>query len=102
MANRTPQDTFAQVWGGCLEEMDRLGIATARLRKQTGELGALELAHRILTGRRCSDGFSQLQQAGRLDLSVEALAVEGRFGSLFSDQEANEALNRLLEAGYRW
>ena len=37
---------------------------------------------------------------GRLDLSLEALAVDKRFTALFSDEEADEALTRLLEAGY--
>ena len=31
---------------------------------------------------------------------MEALAVDKRFTTLFSDEEANEALIRLLEAGY--
>ena len=36
----------------------------------------------------------------RLELSLEALAVDKRFGALFSDEEANNALTRLLNAGY--
>lgn len=57
-------------------------------------------AHRILAGSRLSDGFSALAKAGRLELSLEALAVDRRFTALFSDDEVNEALTRLLEAGY--
>ena len=34
--------------------------------------------------------------------SVEALVVDKRFTALFTDEEANEALSRLLEAGYRF
>ena len=34
------------------------------------------------------------------NLALEALAVDKRFTTLFSDEEANEALTRLLEAGY--
>ena len=37
---------------------------------------------------------------GRLDLSLEALVVDKRFTALFTDEEANEALNRLLDAGF--
>ena len=43
-----------------------------------------------------------LSQKGRLDLSLEALAVKKQFTGLFSDDEANNALMRLLEAGYRF
>ena len=59
-------------------------------------------AKRVLSGSRVSDGFSLLAQQGKLALSLEALAVDRRFTSLFTDEEANEALTRLLEAGYRF
>ena len=59
-------------------------------------------AKRILSGTRLSDGFSLLAQKGALKLSLEALAVDKRFTSLFTDEEANEALQRLLEADYRF
>ena len=57
-------------------------------------------AHRILAGHRESDGFAQLAAKNRLELSLEALAVKKPFTALFSDEEANNALMRLLEAGY--
>lgn len=57
-------------------------------------------AKRILSGSRLSDGFNDLASKGALKLSLEALAVDKRFTALFTDDEANEALTRLLEAGY--
>ncbi len=62
----------------------------------------MKQVHQILSGHRESDGFSHLARLGRLDLSVEALAVKKQFTSLFSDDEANNALMRLLEAGYKF
>ena len=59
-------------------------------------------AKRILSGTRLSDGFNELAAKGQLKLSLEALAVDKRFTSLFTDEEANEALMRLLDAGYRF
>ena len=59
-------------------------------------------AKRILSGSRLSDGFNELKAGNQLKLSLEALAVDKRFTSLFTDEEANESLNRLLEAGYRF
>ena len=53
------------------------------------------------TGRRCSDGFQRLIQLGHWNLSLEALVLQPQWGSLFRDEEANEALSRLLEAGCR-
>ena len=58
-------------------------------------------AKRILSGSRLSDGFNELAAKGALKLSLEALAVDKRFTALFTDEEANEALTRLLEAGYK-
>ena len=68
----------------------------ARIRPVTD----MKQVHQILSGHRESDGFSTLAQKGRLDLSLEALAVKKQFTALFSDEEANNALMRLLDGGY--
>ena len=60
----------------------------------------LKNAKRVLSGSRLSDGFNELAAKGQLKLSLEALAIDKRFTALFTDEEANEALARLLEAGY--
>jgi len=62
----------------------------------------LKGAKRILSGNRLSDGFNDLAAKGQLKLSLEALVIDKRFTSLFTDEEANEALSRLLEAGYKF
>lgn len=59
-------------------------------------------AKRVLAGSRLSDGFNELAAKGALKYSLEALVVDKRFTALFTDEEANEALMRLLEAGYRF
>ena len=75
-------------------------------RAEAEKLGArmrpvdLKSARRTLSGSRTSDGFNTLMAKGRLDLSLEALVVDKRFTALFTDEEANEALNRLLDAGF--
>ena len=75
------------------EKADTLGV---RIRPVTD----MQQAHRCLSGNRTSDGFNLLAQKGRLDLSIEALAVKKQFTALFTDEEANTALMRLLDAGY--
>lgn len=76
-------------------------------RQKAGELGVrirpvtdMAQAHRVLSGHRQSDGFAQLAAKNRLDLSLEALAVKKPYTDLFSDEEANNALMRLLDGGY--
>ena len=60
----------------------------------------LKTAKRNLSGTRLSDVFTDLKAKKALKLSLEALAIDKRFTALFTDEEANEALTRLLEAGY--
>lgn len=81
--------------------------AVAAARTQAEKLGVrirpvadMAAAHRCLTGHRESDGFWSLAEKKRLDLSLEALAVKKQYTDLFSDEEANNALTRLMEAGY--
>ena len=62
----------------------------------------LKGAKRILSGTRLSDGFNDLAAKNMLKLSLEALVIDKRFTALFTDEEANEALSRLLDAGYRF
>ena len=62
----------------------------------------LKGAKRCLSGSRLSDGFNELSAKGLLKLSLEALVVDKRFTALFTDEEANEALSRLLSGGYRF
>jgi len=77
------------------QQAEALGV---RIRPVTD----LKQAHQILSGHKTSDGFAQLAAKGHLELSLEALAVKKQFTSLFSDEEANNALMRLLDAGYRF
>ena len=62
----------------------------------------MKKVHQVLAGHRESDGFSLLAAKGRLELSMEALAVKKQFTALFSDEEANNALMRLLDGGYKF
>jgi len=89
------EQNFLETLAAAREKAAVLGV---RIRPVT----AVKDAKRLLSGRRVSDGFPQLSQLGRLDLSLEALAVDKRFTSLFTDEEANEALMRLLEAGHKF
>lgn len=90
------EEKFIAAWLAARQQAQALGIRLRPVEKED----MLASAHRQLTGNRCSDGFGQLETKGRLELSLEALAVDKRFTGLFSDEEANRALTRLLETGY--
>ena len=61
--------------------------------------GGLAYAQRLLAKPVAQDGFTRLQQHGRLDLAVEALVLDLRFRSLFTPEELAEAQRRLVSVG---
>ena len=88
------EEKFAAAW-----EQNRTKAAALGVRMRPLDVKG---AKRVLSGTRLSDGFNELAAKGGLKLSLEALAVDKRFTTLFTDEEANEALMRLLEAGYKF
>ena len=92
------EQQFVAAWMASREKAMKIGV---RLRP-LAETDAMKTAHRYLSGHRESDGFQILADKGRLDLSLEALAISKKFTELFNDDEANNALSRLLAAGYRF
>ena len=92
------EQKFVAAWMANRETAARMGV---RLRPLASE-DAMKTAKRWLSGHRESDGFSILADKHHLELTLEALAVDKRFTALFTDEEANNALIRLLNAGYRF
>ena len=90
------EQKFAAAWAANRAKAETLGV---KMRPVAAE-EAVKSAKRILSGNRLSDGFNLLQAKGQLGLSLEALVVDKRFTALFTDEEANTALMRLLDAGY--
>ena len=88
------EEKFIAAWEANRAKATLLGIRMRPL--------DLKSAKRVLSGSRLSDGFNELAAKGQLKLSLEALAIDKRFTGLFTDEEANEALMRLLEAGYKF
>ena len=92
------EQKFIAAWAENREKAIKLGV---RMRP-VEEADAMKTAHRALSGNRASDGFTILADKRHLELSLEALVVDKRFTALFTDEEANAALFRLLDAGYRF
>ena len=92
------EEKFVAAWLANRQKAVQLGI---RMRPVEAEK-AMDTARRWLSGSRESDGFNILADKRHLELSLEALVIDKRFTALFTDEEANEALMRLLEAGYKF
>ena len=90
------EEKLIAVWLANRAKASQMGI---RLRPVEAD-EAMKTAHRWLSGSRESDGFSILSDKHQLALSLEALVIDKRFTALFTDEEANTALERLLAAGY--
>lgn len=90
------EEKFIAAWAANREKAQALGI---RMRPVAPE-DALKTARYLLDRNRASDGFDALAARGQLALSLEALATDKRFTALFTDEQANTALQRLLDAGY--
>lgn len=90
------EQKFTAAWSAARAKAETLGVKM----RPVADADALKTAKRTLSGNRLSDGFNQLLACGHLELSLEALAVDKRYTGLFTDEEANEALMRLLEVGY--
>ena len=86
------EEKFIATWEQNRTAAEKIGVRMRPL--------DLKGAKRILSGSRLSDGFQELAAQGQLKLSLEALAIDKRFTALFTDEEANTALTRLLAAGW--
>ncbi len=62
--------------------------------------GGLEAAKILLSSDAPQYGFEKLWESGRLDLTMEVLALNPQYRSLFSDQELRIAEKRLRDYGY--
>lgn len=85
-----------------LEAVEKARLAAGSLGIRIRPIKTLADAKRCLDGHRESDGFFALADADHLELSLEAIAVKKQYTALFSDDQANTALNRLLDAGYKF
>ena len=85
-----------------LEALAKARLEAEKLGVRIRPVSTMNDAHRILNGHRESDGFALLAQKGRLDLSLEAISTKKQFTALFTDEEANNALNRLLLTNYKF
>ena len=76
------------------------GCPTKRLLQTLEEHGGAETVRELAKRGRTSDGFNELCAKGHGELTLEALVIQGKYGSLFTDEEVNFCLDLLMEVGY--
>lgn len=84
----------------CQQAQDEVGCPMTRLIQTITKRGGVETAQEMLRRGHLSDGFDALAKAGRLELSLEAVVIQEKYGYLFTDDEVNACYAALLEGGY--
>lgn len=77
-----------------------VGYNATRFLGMLSEHGGFETARILLNAPTVSDGYTALWERGRLDLTVEAIVLEPRWTTLFTDPERRIAVKRLRDYGY--
>lgn len=72
-----------------------VGYWASRYLQLLRKRGGLGSARYLLASKLTSDGYARLRDAGRLDLTVEALVLQPQFEPLFSPEELARAGDRL-------
>lgn len=113
--DQTSPDITAQVsdatteleseFGTCVRNLyDRArhesGYNATQFISMVANIGPLATAQKLLAARTISDGFSELWERGRIDLTLEALVADSRFEALFTKGELAVARHRLEQFGY--
>lgn len=74
-----------------------IGYNASRFVQMVGEVGGVETARHLLTGRDASDGFTTLWEHGRLEMSVEAQVLLPWYRELFTADQLATAERRLRD-----
>ncbi len=82
-------------------ESKAIGYNPTYFLRMIHEIGGLATAKKLITSDAPSEGFVKLWEMGRLDLTIEALAVgSAEFRPLFSSTEILKARKRLRDYNY--
>jgi hypothetical protein len=81
---------------------DEAGYHATRFLRMLNDLGGLETARTLLHAANVSDGYTALWERQRLDLTVEAVILDRRWASLFTNEERESARQRLEAYGFNF
>lgn len=90
----------AELAAACRQIQEQTGCPMTGLLQKIEKYGGVSVAKDYIRKNRLSDGFTVLEQQGKLALSMEAFVTAPAFGSLFTDEEVNACFQVLCEANY--
>lgn len=90
----------AELAAACQKAQEQTGCPMSGMLQKIEKYGGVSVAGDYIRKNRLSDGFTTLEQEGKLALSMEALVTASSYGTLFTDDEVNACFRTLCEAGY--
>ena len=84
------------------EAKDRYGYKPTRFVNMLLDKGAFQTATELINAPGISDGLTTLYELNRLDLSVEAIALQEPWVLLFPEETISVAKNKLTKLGYEF
>jgi len=81
---------------------EECGYIATRFLQMVANNGGLKTAKKLLATSEPSDGFTELWEKHRLDLTVECLVLRPEYRPLFTDDEIATARERLISYGYQF
>src|SRR5712691_6675754 len=87
----------AECWDTSNRLKKEIHYNATRFNQMLEEHGGVETARRLINASGPSQGFTVLWEHQRLDLSVEALAIQPWYSMLFTATELSVARQRLLD-----
>lgn len=83
------------------DALSECNYKATRFLQLVNKYGGLETAKILLRTEKYSEGLTKLWEAGRLDLTVEALVLKKPWNQLFSSEELSIARARLTKLGFK-
>lgn len=94
------ESAFAVALQDGIEAGRERGYIPTYFLRMLDEYGGVQTAKRLLSKHDTQTGLFKLWELGLLDVSMEAIVLQDRFRTLFSEAEIAEARRRLEELGY--
>ena len=91
---------FTQALEGTIEAAKARKYFPTYFMQMLGEYGGVETAKRLLASREPQTGLFELYRLDLLHESMEAVVLQAKFHSLFTEDELAEAHERLEGLGY--
>ena len=98
-------ESLEKEFGEAMLEIYRLARSECRYNasyfiQMVNDRGGLQTAKHLLSIDDPQSGFQRLWECGRLDLTVEAQAIDSKYRTLFTPKEIQTAKRRLRDHGY--